>query len=79
MMANITIRNLPDDVKEALRVSAAANGHSMEEEARNLLKGGRALASADATVLRPTSGKRILLIIGGGIARSHPPFARTGL
>jgi phosphopantothenoylcysteine decarboxylase / phosphopantothenate---cysteine ligase len=68
MMANITIRNLPDDVKEALRVSAAANGHSMEEEARNLLKGGRALASADATVLRPTSGKRILLIIGGGIA-----------
>ncbi len=68
MMANITIRNLPEDVKEALRLSAAANGHSMEEEARNLLRGGRALPIADKIIAHRTSGKRILLIIGGGIA-----------
>ncbi len=68
MMANITIRNLPDDVKEALRLSAAANGHSMEEEARNLLRGNRTLDSAEAIVPRQPKGKRILLIIGGGIA-----------
>lgn len=68
MMANITIRNLPDDVKEALRLSAAANGHSMEEEARNLLRGGRTLPSAKTIAPRQSSGKRILLVIGGGIA-----------
>ncbi len=67
-MANITIRNLPEDVKEALRVSAAANGHSMEEEARTLLKGRRELQTAETTVPRHSTGKRILFIIGGGIA-----------
>lgn len=37
-MANITIRNLEDAVKERLRVRAAMNGHSMEEEARLILR-----------------------------------------
>jgi plasmid stability protein len=37
-MATITVRNLDDDVKELLRISAAKNGHSMEEEARIILK-----------------------------------------
>ena len=36
-MASITIRNLDDDVKTRLRTRAAANGHSMEEEARLIL------------------------------------------
>ena len=44
-MASITIRNLDDRVKEQLRVSAAHNGHSMEEEARLIL--GRALSTVD--------------------------------
>lgn len=39
-MAQITIRNLDDAVVDALRKKAAANGRSMEEEAR------RALAAA---------------------------------
>ncbi|MFZ1773136.1 MAG: flavoprotein, partial [Rhizobiaceae bacterium] len=36
-MASITIRNLDPDIKEALRRRAAANGRSMEEEARHFL------------------------------------------
>ena len=37
-MASITIRNLDDDVKTRLRVQAAGNGRSMEEEARLILR-----------------------------------------
>lgn len=37
-MASITIRKLDDAVKAKLRVRAAANGRSMEEEARVILR-----------------------------------------
>ena len=37
-MASITIRNLDDGVKSRLRVRAATNGRSMEEEARIILR-----------------------------------------
>jgi len=37
-MASITIRNLDDEVKTKLRVRAATNGRSMEEEARIILR-----------------------------------------
>ena len=37
-MASITIRNLDDTVKTRLRVRAADNGRSMEEEARLILR-----------------------------------------
>ena len=36
-MASITIRNLDDGVKTRLRIRAAGNGRSMEEEARVIL------------------------------------------
>ncbi len=36
-MASITIRNLDNDVKTRLRVRAASNGRSMEEEVRRIL------------------------------------------
>ena len=36
-MATITIRNLPDEVRDKLRVAAAKNGRSMEAEARTVL------------------------------------------
>jgi plasmid stability protein len=39
-MASITIRKLDDGVKAKLRVRAAVNGRSMEEEAREILKAG---------------------------------------
>ena len=37
-MASITIRKLDDDVKTRLRIRAAGNGRSMEEEARVILR-----------------------------------------
>ena len=62
-MANITIRNLDDDIRTRLRVRAAGNGHSMEEEVRQILRKavGRAVRSRDLTsIIRshfgPTNG-----------------------
>ncbi len=79
-MASITIRNLDPEIKQALRERAAANGRSMEEEAR-LSLGALAMASAPDFPMLPVdgttasnpsrqllAGKRICLIIGGGIA-----------
>ncbi len=37
-MASITIRKLDDEVKIRLRMRAAENGRSMEEEARTILR-----------------------------------------
>lgn len=37
-MASLTIRNLEEDTKERLRVRAAHNGRSMEEEAGAILR-----------------------------------------
>jgi len=83
-MASLTIRNLEDATKQALRERAAKNGRSMEEEARLLLaqmKNPTNVNNSDAeqlplaeTVEYPDfdsthlQGRRILLIIGGGIA-----------
>lgn len=39
-MATLTIRNLPDRVRDKLRLRAAGNGRSMEAEARALLEAG---------------------------------------
>jgi plasmid stability protein len=36
-MATLTIRNLPDEVRDKLRIAAAKNGRSMEAEAREVL------------------------------------------
>lgn len=82
-MASITIRSLDPAVKEALRRRAAANGRSMEEEARVYLAelAGQAVLRAPETkslhsgpvpsegaLHKTLSGRRILLIAGGGIA-----------
>jgi Plasmid stability protein len=37
-MANITVRNLPDEVHRALRVRAANHGRSTEAEIRSILE-----------------------------------------
>ncbi|MBO6917120.1 MAG: bifunctional phosphopantothenoylcysteine decarboxylase/phosphopantothenate--cysteine ligase CoaBC [Rhizobiaceae bacterium] len=80
-MASLTIRNLDEDIKQNLRERAAQNGHSMEEEMRLILasldQASEALSPkrsvASVPSLSPFSsevleGKRILLIISGGIA-----------
>jgi plasmid stability protein len=45
-MASITIRTLDDDLKRHLRMRAAQNGRSMEQEAREILRA--ALSGDDA-------------------------------
>lgn len=37
-MATLTLRGVPDEVKEKLRVRAARNGRSMEAEARAIIE-----------------------------------------
>lgn len=37
-MASLTVRNLEEPIKELLRIRAAHNGHSMEEEVRQILR-----------------------------------------
>ncbi|MEJ0073890.1 MAG: bifunctional phosphopantothenoylcysteine decarboxylase/phosphopantothenate--cysteine ligase CoaBC [Alphaproteobacteria bacterium] len=79
-MGSLTVRNLPESVKKRLRLRAAANGRSMEEEVRLLLAEGAAepalvrtpstpkpakQSEADAT---QSAARRVLLIIAGGIA-----------
>ncbi len=56
-MASITIRNLDDEVKARLRVRAAGNGRSMEEEVRLILR--------DAVGRKPDSRNLVSII------RSH--------
>src|SRR5437016_5039609 len=79
-MGSLTVRNLKESVKKRLRLRAAANGRSMEEEVRLLLAEGAAetaAAKADATrkpsrksdrPLPEATTRRVLLIISGGIA-----------
>jgi phosphopantothenoylcysteine decarboxylase/phosphopantothenate--cysteine ligase len=83
-MASITIRGLDDELKQRLRLRAARNGRSMEDEARTILRdmaaadeapalasskrrGITAAHSAPQAESKPST-RRILLIIGGGIA-----------
>jgi plasmid stability protein len=44
-MASITIRNLEAETKRKLKIRAAMNGRSMEQEAREILKSALAQAS----------------------------------
>ena len=37
-MTSITVRNIEDGLKQRLRIRAAEHGHSMEEEARSILR-----------------------------------------
>jgi phosphopantothenoylcysteine decarboxylase / phosphopantothenate---cysteine ligase len=75
-MASLTVRKLDERLKKQLRLRAARNGRSVEDEVRTILRSAAADTdafvppSAAATTERPAEAgaKRILLIIGGGIA-----------
>jgi phosphopantothenoylcysteine decarboxylase / phosphopantothenate---cysteine ligase len=82
-MASLTIRKLDDAIRDALRLRAARNGRSVEDEVRVILRdasqngpsGGSAapLGAARGASRKPTSRTvaslpRVTLIIGGGIA-----------
>ncbi len=87
-MGSLTIRQLDDTLKKQLRLRAARNSRSVEDEVRTILRG--AAAGDDAFLATPAAAaapskpsaqssrrastapalgvKRVLLIIGGGIA-----------
>ena len=83
-MASLTVRQLDDRLKKLLRLRAARNGRSVEEEIRTILKGAAEDAGLEALdMIEPpstgpakparreketTGAKRVLLIISGGIA-----------
>src|ERR1700742_1609940 len=77
-MASLTIRKLDDAVRDELRLRAARNGRSVEDEVRVILReaslGGAAAiaaplaAPAARALARVTDQPRVTLIIGGGIA-----------
>jgi phosphopantothenoylcysteine decarboxylase/phosphopantothenate--cysteine ligase len=75
-MASLTVRQLDDKLKQRLRLRAARHGRSVEDEVRSIL---RTAALEEAPAPEPAArrkgepvaapaAKRVLLIIGGGIA-----------
>ncbi|HEY8443112.1 MAG TPA: bifunctional phosphopantothenoylcysteine decarboxylase/phosphopantothenate--cysteine ligase CoaBC [Xanthobacteraceae bacterium] len=75
-MGSITIRQLDDALKAALRLRAATHGRSVEDEVRTILRAAAA-EEAPRPAARPApqvstperrAVPRVLLIIGGGIA-----------
>ena len=83
-MASLTVRKLDDAIRDALRLRAARNGRSVEDEVRVILRdasqNGPAFAAASQATAQersrppPVRGAtldhppRVTLIIGGGIA-----------
>ncbi len=75
-MASITIRQLDETLKKRLRLRAARSGRSVEDEVRTILRAAAASEPAAASPVeaagppqaQPVQAKRVLLIIGGGIA-----------
>src|SRR5262245_44612610 len=80
-MASITVRQLDEKLKRLLRLRAAKSGRSVEDEVRTILReaaeqtGHAAPAPIDPPTARsnaaraaPAGAKKVVLIIGGGIA-----------
>ncbi len=67
-MASVTIRKLPDDVKQDLRELAARNGRSLEEEARRAL-----IALVRPAEGRKSFGQRLYEISRPGLELPIPP------
>jgi phosphopantothenoylcysteine decarboxylase/phosphopantothenate--cysteine ligase len=82
-MASLTVRQLDERLKKRLRLRAAKSGRSVEDEVRTILRAAAEENGEDApdattppgkssaprrTVDAPAGTKRVLLIVGGGIA-----------
>lgn len=72
-MASITIRRLPENTKRRLRMRAARNGRSMEQEARELLEAGLARTDAEPENLGEAIHRRFAPL--GGVDLKIPPAA----
>jgi plasmid stability protein len=70
-MASITIRRLPESTKHRLRIRAAHNGHSMEQEARELLEAALARTEPKSENLGAIIHQRFAAL--GGVDLEIPP------
>ncbi|MDX2024261.1 MAG: plasmid stabilization protein [Deltaproteobacteria bacterium] len=70
-MASITIRNLDESLKSRLRIRAAQNGRSMEEEARDVLRAALAREPKAASNLLQLVRRRFAKV--GPVELSIPP------
>ncbi|CAN7430455.1 FitA-like ribbon-helix-helix domain-containing protein [Rhizobium sp. LjRoot254] len=70
-MASMTIRNIDERVKTQLRVQAAANGRSMEDEARDILRSALAVVEPQPENLAVAIRK--LMEPFGGVELDIPP------
>jgi antitoxin FitA len=70
-MASITVRSLQTDTKRKLKIRAAMNGRSMEQEAREILKS----ALAQTSKKKANVAERIHEIFGplGGVELERLP------
>jgi len=73
-MASLTIRKLPEDVKQSLRERAARNGRSLEEEARRALI---ALVRPEDAAPRKSIGQMLYEASRPGIDLPIPPRSRA--
>jgi phosphopantothenoylcysteine decarboxylase / phosphopantothenate---cysteine ligase len=81
-MASLTVRQIDESLKRGLRLRAARNGRSVEDEVRNILRAaaeddperaslpspGQVAVTSSADPAAPPAPRRALLVIGGGIA-----------
>jgi len=73
-VASLTIRKLPDDVKQDLRERAARNGRSLEEEARRALI---ALVRPERSEPRKSIGTMLYEGSRPGVDLPVPPRSRA--
>lgn len=70
-MATLTIRNLPNDVRDRLRIRAAENGRSMEAEARLALSQAYTPVTTPKQLDAQERAQRARAIVG--------PYLRPGI
>ncbi len=70
MVASLTIRRLPEDVKQDLRERAARNGRSLEDEARRALI---ALVRPEPVETRKSIGQMLYEMSRPGLDLPIPP------
>lgn len=70
MMPSMTIRNVDDALKRRLRIQAAKHGHSMEDEAREILRAALSIEPAQGETLLDVLRARIEPL--GGIELELP-------
>lgn len=74
-MASIIIRKLPESTKRRLRMRSPRNGHSMEQEARELLETGLARTDSEPENLGGAIRRRFAPL--GGVDLKIPPRRGT--